>query len=498
MSEQIAGVEVEHIYGPEQVPYGDDELVILCLVRDGAPWVRSFVEHYLSLGAKHLVFLDNGSSDETVSTASNYEHVTVLRTRFDFNAELEGIRGDTLMRRYLIERFGKDRWSLCVDIDELFDYPYSDVIRLDSLLGYLNSKSYTAVTAHMLDMGPERPFSQRTQEFVEPLSAEALRERYRFYDISKLERVSVREDRLARRNTIVESSDVAVRLRGGIRDEVFGIKPGLTKNPLLFSDGALELVSVPNVRNARVADFTCVLFHYKFHAFELQDYGHKAIGYMKDRTPRQREQFEKYAEVLKKASELRLSPETAREISSVNELLDNGFLIASEDYASWVDAEEQRTLSRGGPVGESRASAETALGSRRQEKAKTLKIERLEQQLLEHGRQEEVRIRRTRTLKRKLGALTQETENLERQLLAREQRITELKGELRDRGRRLKRLHERAQRVTQQNNRLKRRLKEIEASKGWKLISMMRAAKSKYVRGYSKSNRTLQQDDSGH
>jgi Glycosyl transferase family 2 len=36
------------------------------LVRDGRPYVRSFVEHYSSMGVKHLIFLDNGSTDGTV------------------------------------------------------------------------------------------------------------------------------------------------------------------------------------------------------------------------------------------------------------------------------------------------------------------------------------------------------------------------------------------------------------------------------------------------
>src|SRR3712207_1634759 len=35
---------------------------------------------------------------------------------------------------YLVDRFGEGRWTLYVDIDEFFDYPYSDVVGLDSLL----------------------------------------------------------------------------------------------------------------------------------------------------------------------------------------------------------------------------------------------------------------------------------------------------------------------------------------------------------------------------
>ncbi len=125
---------VEHVHGPEEVAYGMDELIVLCLVRDGRPYVRSFVEHYSSMGVKHLVFLDNGSTDGTVEALKEYDNVTVLHTGLPFK------RYQSPMRRYLIERFGRGRWSLYADIDELFDYPYSDIISLSSLLKYLNSR----------------------------------------------------------------------------------------------------------------------------------------------------------------------------------------------------------------------------------------------------------------------------------------------------------------------------------------------------------------------
>src|SRR5918997_1693827 len=175
---------VEHLHGPEEVAYGMDELIVLCLVRDGRPYVRSFVEHYSSMGVKHLVFVDNGSIDGTVEVLTEYDNVTVLRTELPYR----GNHG--LMLRYLVERFGQGRWSLCVDIDELFDYPYSDVVGLGSLLRYLNSNPYTAVVAHMLDMFPEKPLSGRAGTLDEPL-----KELHRFYDISDLNRKSIKEIR---------------------------------------------------------------------------------------------------------------------------------------------------------------------------------------------------------------------------------------------------------------------------------------------------------------
>ncbi len=148
MTAQIAGFNVEHLHGPKEISYAENELIVLCLVRDGLPWVKSFIEHYFSLGVKHIVFLDNDSTDDTVGACSHYDGVTVLRTKAPFRVH----EGD--MRQYLVDRFGKGRWTLSVDIDEFFDYPFSGVVALGSLLGYLNNKSYTAVMARMLDMFP--------------------------------------------------------------------------------------------------------------------------------------------------------------------------------------------------------------------------------------------------------------------------------------------------------------------------------------------------------
>src|SRR5919107_5356403 len=171
---------VEHLHGPEEIEYEKEELVVVCLVRDGRPYVRSFVEHYTSMGVKHLVFLDNGSTDGTVEALKKYQNVTVLRTELSFRSY------QYPMKQYLIERFGWGRWSLYVDIDELFDYPYSDVVSLDSLLKYLNERSYTAVVAQMLDMFPEEPLSDVSSEEEE--EDEPLKERHRFYDISNIRR----------------------------------------------------------------------------------------------------------------------------------------------------------------------------------------------------------------------------------------------------------------------------------------------------------------------
>src|ERR671914_418027 len=100
--------QIRHLHGPEEVTYAPYELVVVCLVRDGRPYLRSFIEHYLSLGVKHIVFLDNGSTDGTVSAAQSYENVTILQSELPFKDYKNPLR------KYLVTRFGRGRWILYV------------------------------------------------------------------------------------------------------------------------------------------------------------------------------------------------------------------------------------------------------------------------------------------------------------------------------------------------------------------------------------------------
>src|SRR5215211_7574277 len=360
MLEQMPPDSIEHLYGPEEVPYAEDELVLVCLLRDGRPYLKSFMEHYTSMGVKHLFFLDNGSTDGTVEALKEYDNTTVLQTELPFK------RYELSMRQYLVERFCQTgRWCLYADIDELFDYPYSDVVSLSSLLRYLNERSYTAVVAQMLDMFPEEPLSGGSG--AANLPDEPLKERHRFYDASDISRISIKElprlrnsmrdsdeikafsggIRLPRlRNNTLESDEIEI-FYGGIRKTVFGDWTfNLTKFPLVFSDGRIKPMDGSShwVDNARVADLTCVLLHYKF----LDGYFHQQAtqAVREGQYHKNSARYKKSLQVLDRNPILRVKRESARELRSVSDLVENQFLVVSEEYMMLVyEQEEER---RGG------------------------------------------------------------------------------------------------------------------------------------------------------
>ena len=310
---------VKHIYGSENISYEINELIVLCVVRNGETYIKSFIEHYFSLGVKHIVFLDNGSTDDTITIASKYGNVSILQTHCPYR------KYETLMKKYLVKRFSKNRWNLFADIDELFDYPFSDILNLSGLLTYLNKNAYTAVVAQMLDM-----FSNgRSFQNLVADRNDFLKDLNKNYDISNISKEPYRWGRVSNKTVKMH--------HGGIRKTLFGSNNGLSKAPLIFVDNKIiPFVDFHHVGNANIADFTCVLLHYPF-ACSFHEKVCEAVK--TDRYPPASHEYRMYLSKLMQAPDLVINQETAHELKSINDLI-NGFLVVSEEYKKWVKLHE--------------------------------------------------------------------------------------------------------------------------------------------------------------
>lgn len=317
----IVRFNVTHIFGPAKIEVDPDELVVLCLVRNGELHLKSFIAHYTELGVKHVVFLDNNSTDATRTIASQYNNVTILHTKLAYK------RYKLAMKEYLVKRFGKERWTLYVDIDELFDYPYSRAMPLQALLTYLNQNSYNAVVAHMLDMFSDKPLST-----INSTIDDSLKDLYQYSDLS-----DITEMEYFYRNT---ASKDAKLYFGGIRRILFGPVSGrhglpLTKHPLIFLDNKILPMFLNDhaVRNAHVADFSCVLFHYKF----LGDFYQRTKRIAREENYyNNSSEYKGYLKILDQNPDLQIKQATSQKINSVNDLVDNQFLTVSQDYIDWA------------------------------------------------------------------------------------------------------------------------------------------------------------------
>jgi hypothetical protein len=307
---------VKHVHGPSAVPYGPDELLAITVVRNGALFIDSFLEHHQAIGIRHFVFLDNGSTDDTIERLCAREHVTVLETDAPYG------KYENTMKRFLAERFSQGRWNLCVDIDELFDYPFSARLPLRQFLAYLDRRGFTAVVAQMLDMFSSLPLCE-----VRSAPGDRLKEQFPYYDTSAITASTYHWARLA---------DPRVKThRGGIRRAVFGTTNGLTKAALVKMDGKVRpFIEWHQAAGALVADVSCVLLHFPFVATfvdKVQD-AVRTGRYGATTT----DEYVAYAAALEQDPRLSLMRPTARRFEGLEPLIAEGFLVVSDEYRDWV------------------------------------------------------------------------------------------------------------------------------------------------------------------
>ena len=143
---------VTHLYGPARVDYAPDELLVITVVRNGALYVRSFLEHYRALGVAPLCvsrqLLHRRHGRQTLRSCrchSAPDRCAVRQIREHHEA---------LPRGALLARTSgtSARTSTSSSTTRL-----ARELPLAGFLQYLNERRFTAVVAQMLDMFSELP-----------------------------------------------------------------------------------------------------------------------------------------------------------------------------------------------------------------------------------------------------------------------------------------------------------------------------------------------------
>jgi len=313
LRELLFPLRVTHLSGPPRVATSAEDLIVVCLVQNGAVYLTEFIQHYRAVGAKHIVLLDNGSTDGTPELAAGEPDVTVLRTLAPYKSYKD------VMKRWLVTRHGRGNWVLCVDIDELFDYPFRRDIGLCELLRYLNRSGFNAVVAQMLDLFPQTAIATN--------GCESWREQHRFYSLDDLERRAYGQ---FYGDSNEAPTGVALEvMHGGIRSSAFQVRAMLTKHPLLFPSRRLRYLQAHNVSGARAADVSAVLLHYKF----VGDFTRYARAIVKAESfSMGSREYKQYLRAIDSNPDLRLYSESAIELTTVEQLVAQGFLVASRRF----------------------------------------------------------------------------------------------------------------------------------------------------------------------
>lgn len=240
------------IHGPARVTLPDNAFAVVTLMKNAEWFLPAFLEHHLAVGAAHIVIVDNGSTDRTVEIARAHPRVTVLHN------PMPAKRHEVELRAQAARRVVRGGWVMFADADEMAEMPFG--ASADRLLSYCNAQGFTAVVGQMLDLYAPNPTpgADYRQAVAESTAyATGMLDRLAYHDTSQIGFHWFLKDN--------RCDDPGVRLlRGGLRREVFGEDPFLSKHTLVRNRPGIGLMTHPHCASGvNVADVTLCLRHYK-------------------------------------------------------------------------------------------------------------------------------------------------------------------------------------------------------------------------------------------
>jgi hypothetical protein len=314
--------QVQHVSGVARPRSDPDDVIVISVMRNGMPWLQSFLARHRQIGVRHFAIIDNGSTDGTSEYLAAQPDVTLLYTEAPYSAY------ENTMKRYLAQNYAAGRWCLCVDVDELFEYPFMDRVSLANFVRYLDQHGANAVITQMLDMFSDVPLNR-----IQSQPEDDLKQTYRWYDLAGIWKAPYGRG--------VPGEHLAFH-RGGIRHTVFGTTNGLTKVSFFKMDGRVRpFVDWHHVDNGRIADVTAVLLHFpfvtEFYTKVADAVATGRYGYLTSN------EYVRYGAGLGKAGDLHLKQETSKIYTAPERLLEDDFLYASPNYRRFAGAERADT-----------------------------------------------------------------------------------------------------------------------------------------------------------
>ncbi len=129
------------------------DILLFSTLRNERVRLPFFLKYYRDLGVNHFLIVDNDSDDGSLEYLEDQPDVSVWQSRHSYKRSRFGV--DWL--NWLQMRYGHDHWTLVVDPDEFFVYPFCDTRPLRALTDWLDASSIKSFSAMLLDMYPKGP-----------------------------------------------------------------------------------------------------------------------------------------------------------------------------------------------------------------------------------------------------------------------------------------------------------------------------------------------------
>ena len=196
----IQGITTKNLIQKTNPKFNDD-IILICFYNNFENLVEKWINHYINIGIKNYVLIDNNSSDNSTSILTKYSkkvNISFWKINDDYNCfKMCG------WKQRIMEFYGKNSY-LIVDSDELFIYKN---YKKKLLKNYVKANNIKLMKSIMLDVyGKKQVFENKLEDF-------------NYVD----------------KGTYKITSNVPYKQRifGGPRSRIFSINPSLQKIPFI-------------------------------------------------------------------------------------------------------------------------------------------------------------------------------------------------------------------------------------------------------------------------
>ncbi len=130
-----------------------DTIILLSTLRNEKVRLPYFLRYYRDLGVNHFLIVDNNSDDGSREYLAQQPDVSLWTSKHSYKRARFGVDWLT----WLQLRYCQGRWTITVDPDEFFVYPFCDTRPLRALTDWLDASSIRSFGAMLLDMYPKGP-----------------------------------------------------------------------------------------------------------------------------------------------------------------------------------------------------------------------------------------------------------------------------------------------------------------------------------------------------
>jgi len=127
------------------------DILLFSTFRDEHIRLPYFLKYYRDLGVSHFLMVDNDSEDGGREFLADQPDVSIWTTKASYKRARFGV--DWL--NWLQGRYGHGHWTLVVDPDEFFVYPFCDTRPIRALTDWLDVSQLRSFGAMLLDMYPK-------------------------------------------------------------------------------------------------------------------------------------------------------------------------------------------------------------------------------------------------------------------------------------------------------------------------------------------------------